>query len=128
MMQQYLKWSVNSNFCRRRKTRVLGVEILASGTRAEKNKYPNILEIPLLQARPRWLLIRSLKLIFRYKDQVVSSSARSNYISLDKIVGSNHYDSRRSFRNNFLILILLNIILRQCFKGCTIFQRAWRLV
>ena len=33
-----------------------------------------------------------------------------------------------SFRNHFLILILLNATLHQFFKGCNIFQGAWRLV
>ena len=33
-----------------------------------------------------------------------------------------------SFKNHFLILIMLNTTLRQCFKGCKIFQRAYRLV
>ena len=33
-----------------------------------------------------------------------------------------------SFWNQFLILILLNTTLSQCFKGCNIFQRAYRLI
>ena len=66
MTQQYLTWSVNSNFCRR-KTRLLRVEILGWGPRAERNKYPNVLEIFALHTGPSWLLIRILKLIFRYK-------------------------------------------------------------
>ena len=33
-----------------------------------------------------------------------------------------------SFKDHFLILILLNTILRQCFKDCNVFQRAYRLV
>ena len=34
----------------------------------------------------------------------------------------------RNLRNHFLILILLNTSLRQCLKGCNIFQIACRLV
>ena len=33
-----------------------------------------------------------------------------------------------SFKNHFLILILLNTILRQCFKDRNIVQRAYRLI
>ena len=33
-----------------------------------------------------------------------------------------------SFRNHFLMLVLLKSTLRQCFKGCNKFQRACRLV
>ena len=33
-----------------------------------------------------------------------------------------------TFRNHFLILILLNTTLRKCFKGCNIFQKACSLV
>ena len=50
-------------------------------------EYPSILEIFAIQARPSWLLIRSLKLIFRYKYQLAFVSERSNYISLDEITG-----------------------------------------
>ena len=38
---------------------------------AERNKYPNILEIFAPQGGPSWLFIKSLKLIFRYKYQLV---------------------------------------------------------
>ena len=43
---------------------------------------------------------------------------------LDKITAI----PRLSFRNHFLISILLNTALRQCLKDCNIFQRACRLV
>ena len=46
-------------------------KILGWGLKAEKNKYLNILEIFALQTGPIWLIIRSLKLIFRYKYQIV---------------------------------------------------------
>ena len=52
-----------------------------------------------------------------------SFSARSNYNKLDKIIGKNHYHSQYEVQKSFL-----NITLRQCFKGCNIFQRVWKLV
>ena len=129
MMQQYLTWSANSNFCRKRKTRVLRVEIMGWGSRAEKNKYPNILEIFGLRAGPGWFLIRSLKLIFRCKNtNLFSISARSNYSQWIKWLDKITVIPRMRFRNHFLILMLLNTTFRQCFKGCNIFQRACRLV
>ena len=63
MTQQYLARRSNSNFCRRWKTSVLKVE--------GPNKYPNVFEIFALQAGPSWFLIRSLRLIIRYKYQLV---------------------------------------------------------
>ena len=127
MTQQNLKRSVNSNLCRRRKTRMLRVEILGWGARAERNKYPNILEIFALHTGPSWLLIRTL-LIFRYRYQlffIFSTFELYDWIkSFDKIT----VIPRLSFRNHFLIIILLNTTLRQCLKNCNIFQRACRLV
>ena len=71
MTQQYLTWSANPNFCRRRKARVLRAKILGWEPKGEKSKYPNILEIFALRAGSSWFLIRSLKSISRYKYQLV---------------------------------------------------------
>ena len=73
-----------------------------------------------LQAGPSCLFIRCLKLIFRFSVRIISHWIKL----LDKIT----VIPRISFRNHFLILILLNTTLRQCFKSCSTFQRACRLV
>ena len=121
MTQQNLKWNANSNFWRRRKNRVLRVEILGWGSRDERSKYPNILEIFALHTGPSWLLIRTL-LIFRYRYQlffIFSTFELYDWIkSFDKIT----VIPRLSFRNHFLILILLNTTLRQCLKTVTYFK------
>ena len=97
MTEQYLRWSVNSNCCSRRKTRLLRVEILSWGPWTEKNKYPNILEVFALRAGPSWFLIRSLRLISLYKYQLVFI-----FRTFELYVIGYYWNSPYDFRNSFL--------------------------
>ena len=85
-----------------------------------RNKYPNLLEIFTFHTGPSCLLITILKLIFRYKYQLLFIFSTFELYQILVI-------PRMNFRNHFLILILLNTTLCQCLKDCNISQRACRL-
>ena len=68
---------------RRRKTRVLRIDILGWKFKDWEKQIP---EIFALLAGPSWFLKRTLKLIFCFKYEFVLFSAHFNYILLDKII------------------------------------------
>ena len=105
---------------------MLRVEILGSGLSAGRNKYPKILEIFALRAGPSWFLIRSLKLISRYKYQLVFNFSTYELYLIK--LSDNITLTPRRFRNHFLILILLYTTFCLYFKDCNIFQKACSLV
>ena len=123
MTEQYLRWSVNSNCCSRRKTRLLRVEILSWGPWTDKNKYPNFLKVFALRGGPSRFLMRSLRLISRYKYQLVFI-----FRTFELYLIGYYWNSLQTFGIHFLIIILFNTTLRQYFKDCNVFQRVSRQI